>query len=177
VKEAQPKQDVIDKAFHLSLLLKGLNGLLEILGGLLLLVVRPEQINDFAHHLTDAVLARDPDSFWANHFMDWANGIGEGSLLFGAIYLLSHGIVKLFVVIEVWRNRSWAYPLLIVVIGLFVVYQLYYLIFQKVTFGMIFLTVFDLVVIYLTVVEYRRHKARHNFAEDLENHSSSTGGV
>ncbi len=165
----QPPQDALDKAFKLSLLLKGLDGLLEIFGGVLLIIIRPAQIEHWSHRLTDSTLARNPHSFWATHVADWANGIGKSSLLFGAIYLLSHGIVKLFVVVEVWRNRSWAYPLLIAVIGLFVAYQLYYLTFKKVTAGMIALTIFDLIIIALTIAEYRRHKVRHNFADEIEN--------
>ncbi|HVX58574.1 MAG TPA: DUF2127 domain-containing protein [Candidatus Saccharimonadales bacterium] len=168
MEERQYKQDAVDKAFKLSLILKGLDGLAEILGGILLLLIRPEQIIHLAHRLTDSTLAHNPHSLWASRTMDWANGVGKGSLLFGAIYLLSHGIVKLFVVVEVWRNRSWAYPLLIGVIGLFVLYQLYYLAFRKVTAGMIGLTIFDLVIIYLTVIEYRRHRARHNFANEAK---------
>ncbi|HEU5005243.1 MAG TPA: DUF2127 domain-containing protein [Candidatus Saccharimonadales bacterium] len=159
------KQDIVDRAFKISLILKGLDGLLEILSGLLLLAIRPEQIQKISHHLTDSTLARSPHSFWASHVATWASNLGKGSLIFGAIYLLSHGIVKLFVVVQVWRNKSWAYPLLLIVIGLFVIYQVYYLIFKKVTAGMIALTVFDLIIIYLTFIEYRRHKARHNFAD------------
>lgn len=164
----QTGRDVVDQAFRVSLVLKGLDGLLEILGGLLLIIVRPEQIEHLSHRLTDSTLAHNPHSLWATHVAGWAGSVGKGSLLFGAIYLLSHGIVKLFVVVQVWRNRSWAYPLLIIVIGLFVLYQIGYLIFKKVTPSMVGLTIFDLLIIYLTTIEYRRHKARHNFADQPE---------
>lgn len=161
-----PKQDAVDRAFKISLVLKGLDGLMEIIGGLALVLIRPAQIERWSHRLTDSTLAHNPHSFWAGHVAGWASSVGKGSLLFGAIYLLSHGIVKLFVVVQVWRNHSWAYPLLIVVIGLFVLYQIYYLIFKKISAGMIGLTIFDLLIIYLTTIEYRRHKARHNFADE-----------
>lgn len=158
--------DVVDRVFHISLILKGLDGLIEVIGGLLLLLIRPEQINRWTHSLTAGTLGSDPHSVWAKPLADWASSITKGSILFGCIYLLSHGVVKIFVVTQVWRNRSWAYPLLIIVIGLFVLYQLGYLVFKKVSGGMIALTIFDLIIIYLTVIEYRRHKAAHNFSED-----------
>jgi uncharacterized membrane protein len=59
------------------------------------------------------------------------------------------------------RDRLWAYSALIVVLALFIVYQLYRLIFVGFTFGMVFLTVLDAALIYLTSVEYKRHKAWH----------------
>lgn len=158
-------RDNVDRVFRISLVLKGLDGLAEVLGGLALLIIRPAQIEHLSHWLTDSTLAHNPHSFWASHVAGWAGNVGKGSLLFGAIYLLSHGIVKIFVVVQVWRNRSWAYPLLIVVIGLFAIYQIGYLIFKRVTPSMIGLTIFDLLIIYLTSIEYRRHKAAHNFAD------------
>ena len=165
--EHKPQQsDAVDKAFRISLILKGLDGLIEIISGLLLLVIRPAQIDKIVHHLTDSTLATNPHSFWARDLAHWANNLGKGSLLFGAIYLLSHGIVKVFVVVQVWRNRSWAYPLLLGVIGLFIIYQLYYLIFKKFTAGMVALTIFDFIIVYLTWIEYGRHKVAHNFADE-----------
>lgn len=161
-KQKQQQPDAIDTAFHISLALKALDGLIEVLSGLLLLVIRPAQIESWA----DKQLLHHPHSALAAHVADWGHSIGKGSLLFASIYLLSHGIVKLFVVINVWRNRSWAYPLLLVVIGAFIVYQLFYLIFKKFTGGMVALTIFDFLIVYLTWIEYQRHKARHNFADE-----------
>ena len=158
----QQQSDAVDKVFHISLILKGLDGLIEVISGLLLLIVRPHQIEHLAH----SIAGHNPDSFIGSHVTNWANNLTKGSLLFGAIYLLSHGLVKLFVVVSVWRNKSWAYPLLLVVIGAFIVYQLYYLIFKKFSLGMLGLTIFDFIIVYLTWVEYGRHKARHDFATE-----------
>jgi uncharacterized membrane protein len=61
------------------------------------------------------------------------------------------------------RNHMWAYLALIAVTALFVVYQVYRLI-DTFTLGLFLLTLFDLVIIYLTQKEYKRHKARHDIA-------------
>ncbi len=153
--------DLTDKAFRIGLLFKGINGLLETLGGILLLLVNPAQINHFVRWLTQGELAQDPNDFLASHILKTAHHLTGSSLLFGSIYLLSHGLVKLVLVIEVLRDHLWAYKALIVVTGLFVVYQLYSLIFVKVTFSFIFLTIFDIFIIYLTLKEYKRHHAAH----------------
>jgi len=155
----KPKPDLTDRAFHVSLFLKGFDGTLEVLGGVLLLLVKPDTINRWAKALTEDELSRDPHDFIANHILRSAHELTGASLLFGSLYLLSHGIVKLVLVVEVLRDRLWAYNALIAVTALFIVYQLYRIFFVKPTWGMIYLTVLDVILIYLTRKEYRRHKA------------------
>jgi uncharacterized membrane protein len=153
----KPKEDLTDRVFHVSLLLKGLDGLLECIGGIFLLLIKPEQINSWARSLTEGELSRDPHDFIANHILNTAHELTGASLLFGALYLLSHGVVKLVLVIEVLRDHLWAYTALIVVTVLFVVYQVYRMA-DEFSLGLFVLTIFDLVIIYLTQKEYRRHK-------------------
>jgi uncharacterized membrane protein len=45
--------------------------------------------------------------------------------MFGAIYLLAHGAVKIFLVVALLQKRMWAYPTALVVFGAFAVYELY----------------------------------------------------
>ena len=160
----KPQPDITDNAFKISLYLKGIDGLFETLSGLFLLIVRPDQINHFTHWLTRSELAKKPHAFVGTHILHWSNNLTKGSLLFGALYLLSHGLVKLVLVVEVLRNHLWAYVGLIGVTILFVIYQVYRLSFTKFSIGLFLLTMFDLLIIYLTQKEYRKHKARHDFA-------------
>jgi uncharacterized membrane protein len=154
--------DSVDRAFKAGLLFKAAHGLLEIIGGILLLVIKPEQIQHFVRWLTQGELSDDPHDFLASYLVRTAHHLTGASLLFGAIYLLSHGLVKLVLVVEVLRNHLWAYIALIVVTALFIIYQLYSIIFVKPSAGFIFLTIFDLIIIWLTQKEYRRHQAaRH----------------
>lgn len=163
VSDNQPR-DATDRAFRISLYLKGLDGLLETLGGILLLIVNPDQINHFARWLTEGELSQDPHDFIANHILKTAHHLSGSSLAFGAAYLLSHGLVKVVLVYEVLRDRLWAYQALVIVVGLFIIYQIYRLIVDGFSSGLFLLTIFDLIVIYLTQKEYRRHKTRHERA-------------
>lgn len=148
---------LFDKAFRTTLYFKGLIGILETIGGILLLVVNPDQINRLANWLTEADLSRDPHDFIASHILKTAHDLTGASLVFGALYLLSHGIVKIVLVIEVLRDRLWAYSALIAVTAVFVVYQVYRLS-DHLTFGLSALTILDLAIIYLTWREYGKHK-------------------
>jgi uncharacterized membrane protein len=156
---AEQPRTATDKAFRISLYLKGLDGLLELAGGILLLLISPEQVNHLARWLTQGELSQDPHDFIANHILKTAHHLTGSSLAFGAIYLLSHGIVKIFLVGMVLRDKLWAYIALIAVTALFVVYQVYRLVVDKFSVSLLLLTLFDLLIIYLTQNEYRRHLA------------------
>ena len=152
---AEHPRTATDKAFRISLYLKGLDGLLECLGGILLLLVNPDQIDRFARWLTQGELSQDPHDFIANHILKTAHSLTGASLVFGAVYLLAHGVVKLVLVVEVLRDHLWAYIGLISVTALFVIYQVYRLT-DKFSISLTLLTLFDLLIIYLTQKEYRR---------------------
>jgi uncharacterized membrane protein len=140
--------------------LKGLDGVLEMIGGLLLFVLRPDRIAAVTRFLTQHELEEDPNDFVANHLLTAAHGLTHGSAtLFGALYLLSHGLVKLVLVAAVLRDRLWAYPWMIAFLGIFIAYQTYRLV-VAFSVGLLLLTLFDIVIVWLTVREYRRHRRR-----------------
>jgi uncharacterized membrane protein len=152
-------RDWVDRIFVLGIVGKGVDALGEIVGGILLLVLRPVQIRTLIKVLTQDELSEDPHDVLANWLTRSANRIDVDALTFGAVYLLAHGIVKLVLVIAILRNRLWAYPWMITVLLAFIAYQVYRMITSP-TAGMLALTIFDLVVTVLTVIEYRRHRAR-----------------
>lgn len=147
----------LDKFFEVGILLKALDGLIETVGGLLLLIIRPEHIVHWAKTLTNSELKEDPHDFIASHIVHWANGYTHKVAIFAAVYLLAHGLIKVILVFEVLRNHLWAYVALIVVTFGFVVYQIYELV-NKFSFGFTFLTIFDLAIIYLTSREYQKRR-------------------
>jgi len=77
-----------------------------------------------------------------------------GSKNFYAFYLLSHGLIKMFLVIGLLRNKLWSYPASLVVMGLFIIYQLYRFSYTG-SFGLIAITALDVVVMVLIWHEYR----------------------
>ena len=174
----QPK-DRLDRLFEIGIIAKGLNGLAEVIGGLLLLFVTPARVHWWAVRLTQEELSEDPHDFIANHLLHTASGITGGAVLFGSLYLLSHGMIKIFLVVSLLRNKLWAYPLTIVVLSGFVVYQLYRIALH-VSFTMVALTVFDLVIIALTIREYKQQRqARRNRPETAgagDGSSTATAG-
>lgn len=150
----------LDDTFKISVTLKGIDGALEIIGGTILLFVRPHTIQQWARTLTQHELSQDPHDFIAHHILHSAGQLTHGSTAFAAIYLLSHGIAKLVLVVAVLRGELWAYPALIALLGAFIAYQLYRL-YYHLTIGLTLLTIFDAFVVWLTWREYqaKRHRA------------------
>ena len=69
--------------------------------------------------------------------------------------------MKVFLVVGLLRNKLWAYPASLVVLSLFIVYQLYRYSYTH-GIGLIILTIFDVFVIAMIWHEYRlvrRHRA------------------
>ena len=152
----------LDRTFRVSVVLKGLDGALELIGGLLLLVVSPAAIQALVRSLTQHELSEDPHDFVANHLVRLAQGLSHHTELYAAIYLLVHGIAKVVLVVAVLRDHIWAYPAIIVLLIAFIVYQLYRLLLVP-TIGLTLLTVFDGFVVVLTSREYQirhGHRAR-----------------
>lgn len=150
--------DLLDRAFLVGIILKGLDGLLEVLGGLLLLLVSPATIADVARALTQHELSEDPHDFLATHLLHATGTLTGSALTFGAVYLLTHGLVKIVLVAALLRNQLWAYPALIVFLIVFIVYQLYRMTYAP-SVGLAGLTVFDAIVTWLTIREYQRQRA------------------
>ena len=147
----------LDKVFEVGILLKGLDGLLEIAGGVLLLLIKPQYLNQLALTLTQHELSEDPHDFLSSHILHSTENLAAGSLVFAALYLLSHGIVKIVLVVEILHDRFWAYLGLIYLTIGFMVYQSYRFSYSH-SIGLLLLTVFDAVIVYLTAVEYRKRR-------------------
>ena len=148
-------------AFEIGVILKGLNGLLELVGGTLLLVFPPSAIEQFIVGLTSNELSKDPHDVIATHLRQAAHSLSASDQLFAAIYLLAHGIIKAVLVYALIRDKLWAFPIAIGVFTAFAVYQMYRY-FISPSGWLIALTVLDVIVILLTWFEWRRLRSERS---------------
>jgi uncharacterized membrane protein len=146
--------DQVHRAFKISVLLKGAHALIECLGGLALALVSTQAIAALVRAVTQDELAENPHDFLASHLQSWAQGFSLESKHFYAFYLLSHGLVKVLLVVGLLRGKAWSYPASLVVLGLFILYQLYRYSYTG-SIGLLVLTAFDAVVMVLIWFEYR----------------------
>lgn len=148
---------LLDKTYEIGILIKGIDGFVELVAGLFLLIVRPATIGHWTHLITQAELNENAHNVIATHVLHYGESLARGRNVFAIAFLLTHGIIKLVLVISLLRGKMWAYPFALVTLGLFVVYQAYELV-VKTTFGMSFLTALDLLIIWLVWREWQQVK-------------------
>jgi uncharacterized membrane protein len=149
------RERVLDLVFLVGVLFKGLDGLVELAGGILLLFATPASLLSAANRVTAEELSEDPHDLIANLIVHGAAHLHAGSVLFVAAYLLLHGVVKLAIVVALLIGSRRVYPWAMAALGVFLIFQLYELV-TKPSVGVAVLTVFDAVIIWLTWREWRR---------------------
>src|SRR5258708_4454216 len=159
---ARPLSPALDTTFKIGLVLKGLDGILEVAGGILLLFLSPHAIQHLVRVLTAHELTQAPPDLIARYLLHPTAHLNTGITIFGAIYLLSHGIAKIVLVALVLRDKLWAYPWLIALLLAFIAYQLYRITAVHFSIGLTLLTVFDAFLVWLTWREYRSKRDRRH---------------
>lgn len=150
---------VSHRAFKLGILIKGLDGLLELFGGSALLLTSRPAIQHAVALLTRQELIEDPHDVVANYLLHMAQHLSLGTRNFAGIYLLAHGLVKIAMVVGLLRGVRWSYPVAVVLMIAFIGYQGYRL-FHQPSSLLWLLTVIDVTVTALIVREWRHLPAR-----------------
>ncbi len=156
--DSYKQKDIVHVSFEIGLLLKGIHGLMEIIGGAFLLFLSPDRLNWLTRFLTQHELSEDPKDRVANFLLTLSSSFSISAQHFAVFYLMSHGIIKCSLILLLWRKKLWAYPLTIASFLLFIGYQVYrYTLTQSVF--LILLTALDAVMIGLTYLEYKSIKS------------------
>lgn len=141
--------------FLVGILFKGLDGVLELVGGILFLLIKQDSIANYTTLLFRQELVEDPNDIIANYLIHLTSHISVNTELFAAIYMLVHGIIKVSIVSGLYLRKLWIYPAAELVLTIFVIYQIYRF---SHTFSilLIFLTIIDIFIIVLIRSEYKR---------------------
>lgn len=153
----------VEELFHWGMYIKGVDAILEIIGAFLVFIPSPSQLNQFIIFATQHELSEDPTDFVGNYLRGITHAINSQVQLYGFLYLMIHGVIKLFLIVMLLKNKLWAYPVSIVAFILFILYQMYHYVLHP-SFGLIILTIFDIAIIILTWAEYRILKKNHAYA-------------
>lgn len=155
------KNSIVHKSFEIGIILKGIDGILEIIGGILLIFLNPVRVNKLTALLTQHELSQDPQDIIANFMIKFSSNFSINTQYFGVFYLISHGAVKFILVLLLRRKKLWAYPLTIISLILFIIYQIYRFSIDH-SMGLMLLTIFDVIMIVLTFIEYKSVKDNIN---------------
>ncbi len=142
---------------------KGVYAFLEIVTGIIAFFVTKTFIVSVVAFLSHGELLEDPRDFFANYFMTIINNFSIHTKYLLAFYLLTHGVIKLLLVVGLLRRKLLAYPVSIVVFSLFIIYEIYRY-FHTFSIPLLLLTILDVVIISLTIHEYRYIKSHNVFS-------------
>ncbi len=151
------RDHILDIVFLVGVFFKGLDGLIELIGGVLLIFLSPSGLTSVAHSLTAGELLEDPHDIIANLLLKGAHQLGGQGAFLIALFLLIHGVVKLAIVISLIIGATKIYPWAIGALGILAIVQIIDFV-VKPSIGVALLTVLDFVVIALTWREWRQHR-------------------
>jgi uncharacterized membrane protein len=154
VKNSDARRRNLDLVYRVGVVVKGLDGLIELVGGMLLWLA-PGMLRALLLPLSSTVAGDHPIrnfvAYWAGHF---GQELAAGTTTFVILFLLAHGIVKVVLVYCLLREYHWVYPYALGVLGLFAAYQVFALVGTP-TVGMALLTALDVAIIWLVWREWR----------------------
>jgi uncharacterized membrane protein len=157
-----PKQalrdHVLDLVFLIGIAVKGLDALGELLLGIPLLFFSHAQLAAAAHAVTAEELSEDPHDLVAHLLLRSTAHAGHGTLLFVAVYLIVHGVVKLAIIAALIWGAERIYPWAIAALVAFTVFQVIEFVLHP-SVSVVLLTVLDVVIIALTWREWRQHRS------------------
>jgi len=144
---------IIHETFLVGVILKGINAALEIITAVGLFFLTPNRLMRAVSALTARELLEDPQDKIANFLLHFAPSFSLDARFFVLIYLLSHGLIKLGLVVALLKRQLWAYPAAIAVFGAFMAYQVYRYTYTH-SVWLLVLTVFDAMVVAFTWLEW-----------------------
>lgn len=148
--ETPAEERNIYELFRISVLLKGLISVVEVVAGALILFIPPA----IFIALSTWFIGFIPGGFLSEHIMAEVLKYTSGTAVFLSLYLLSRGLIKSFLIWALLKNKLWAYPASLVVLSLFLIYQVYQIATQH-SVLVVGITLFDIVVMYFIWREYK----------------------
>jgi len=141
----------------LSVIAKGLDGVLESVGGVLVLLASRTDLTNLIIFLTAPELSEDPTDLVANYLRHAVFHLSSNTKNFASVYLLVNGIVKVTLVTGLLRGQFWCYRPALVFLATFIGYQLYRFshTHSLILLGFMFL---DLLTLYFIWMEYRMRR-------------------
>lgn len=140
--------------FRIGVVIKAAIALGELVVGTLVVFMSPERISNFIYAVAGVEFTEPQGGLIWKLVAGSLKDFTATSQAVWAFVFLSHGIVKMFLLGGLWKNKLWAYPTSALIFTGFVFYQLYELsVVPSILLWLI--TIFDIVLIWLIWHEYK----------------------
>ena len=150
-------------AYLAAILVKGFDGAIEALAGLILAITGPERIYEWVIRFTAPELTGHHPALHA--IRSGATRLAESSHEFVIFYLLVHGLLKLGIVVALLRGGGrWLFPIASLVLAGFVAYMSWHLT-MRWSGWLLGFALFDLLTLALVLNEWRNVSGKRTDAQ------------
>ena len=147
-------EKTIFEAYEIGLFVKFLQAFLEVVTGVLLYAVSTNNLTKFILSIAHGELAEIPNDYLSDLIIKSAGQITTASKFFIGFYLLTHGVIKVVIIIGLYLKKKWAYLAAMIGFGGLILYQIYHLILNH-SIILFALTIMDLIILWLIWHERR----------------------
>jgi uncharacterized membrane protein len=140
-------------AYLVAIAVKGADGIVETLLGLLIAIAGPEKLYLAVLGFTTPELEENPASHAARVLQNGAAQLAHLSSTFAIVYLLVHGVLKSGLAISLLLGHRWIFPFAVAILSAFIGIMIYRM---SVHFSWwpVWLALFDLLTVALVVNEW-----------------------
>lgn len=149
--------------FKATVIIKGLIAVGEVILGFLFAFLSYEAIFRLAAAFTGDELMEHPTDLLWGFVVTGFQSLTSTPRSVWAFIFLSHGIVKLVLIVALLYNKEWAFPWSASIFTGFIAYQIWQMAFTP-SWALALVTVLDAIVVALILHEYRLHKRRRREA-------------
>jgi uncharacterized membrane protein len=141
------------KAFIITLYIKGIDGALETIGGILLFFLNKREMSSFIRFLTQHEIFGFHHNWLANKAWELLNKETVKLQLFQAIYLLLHGLLKLILVWGLLKKILPLYIASMIILAGFIAYEIFHWTHTH-SIALLFFMFLDMLILALVIKEY-----------------------
>lgn len=147
------------KFFKFSLIIKGLDGVLDVTSGLILFFSVTNPLVRIPSALFHHELIKDPQDFIANYFINASQNILPTTATFIAWYLLVHGLIKIGLSLALFSKNYRLYQIAGIILILSISYQFYRFTHTH-SLLLLLVTVYDLMIMVMLCFEAKNLKLK-----------------
>jgi uncharacterized membrane protein len=154
------RRTATDRLYFVGISIKGIDGIVELILGLALLLVPSLPHTALEAAASKASSGTIPFGQFISNYLENLDGtLSHWGTWLVIAYLTTHGAIKVLLVVCLLLRLHRVYPAAVAVLGAFLAYEVYlFYVKPGVTLG--FFIVLDAVIIYLVIREYRQLKLR-----------------
>ena len=156
------KRKIVQHLFNFFIFIKGIDGLIELLGGLVFILLKKEVLIRIISHIFHYDLFDIPNKVILKWVTAISNALTTNVQIFISIVLIGSGLIKMVISFNLLRRKIAIFPIAIGFLLLLYIYQIIQMFYTPSIFMYLF-NLFDAIVILVIYLEYRHLKKNREF--------------